>query len=161
MVEPLTLDKLPDLAALMTAVRKNKSGDSRRLTEATWNAMAEVLQRRVVEPQTCLIRQGETGRGVFFVESGLLRVFRLEAGDRLQLAVIGAGSLVGEGAFFAPMVRNASVEAIETAVVWELSSEGFATMTARYPEQALALSLYLGAVLSARMVRPAGRLSIT
>jgi CRP/FNR family transcriptional regulator, cyclic AMP receptor protein len=152
--------ELRELDALVTAVRKNKGGGSRRMTEATWLALSDFLLRRVVEPHTCLIRQGDEQSGVYFLESGLLRVFRTEGGDRLQLAVIGAGSLVGEGTFFAPMVRHASVEAVDRAVVWELSAQAFEAMADREPREALAFSMYVGAVLSGRLLRPAGRLSI-
>ncbi|GAB3775687.1 hypothetical protein GCM10028796_51950 [Ramlibacter monticola] len=123
--------------------------------------MSKFMLRRTAEPRTCLIQQGENERRVYFVESGLLRVFRSEARDKVQMGVIGAGSLVGEGAFFAPLVRNASVEAIEPSVLWELSTEAFAAMTAHQPEHALALALYVGAVLSERMLKPGGRLSVT
>jgi CRP/FNR family cyclic AMP-dependent transcriptional regulator len=152
---------LPELDTLAAAVRRNKIGDARRLTRANWHALSKVMQRRTAEPHTCLIRQGENERRVYFVESGLLRVFRSEALDRVQIGVIGAGSLVGEGAFFAPVVRNSSVEAIEPSVLWELSTEAFEAMAEHHPEHALAFALYLGAVLSGRMLRPAARLSVT
>lgn len=156
-----TLARLPELTTLVAAVRRNKSADARHLTRANWQALSKVMLRRTVEPQTCLIRQGEIERHVYFVESGLLRVFRSEACDKVQIGVIGPGNLVGEGAFFAPTVRHASVEAIEPSVLWELSTEAFDAMAERDPEHALAFALYLGAVYSARMRRPAGRLSVT
>ena len=150
----------PELGTLVEAVRRNRSGDSRPLTRENWEALSTVLSRRTAEPQACLIREGENERRVYFVESGLLRVFRSEAREKVQIGVLGAGNLVGEGAFFAPTVRSASVEAIEPSVLWELSEQGFEAMAQRYPEDALAFVLYLGAVLSGRMRRPAGRLSV-
>lgn len=153
--------QLADLAALAEAVRRSKSGGSRQLAGETWSALSGVLRRRVAAPQTCLIREGDREQRVYLVESGLLRVYRAHGRDRLQLSVVGPGSLVGEGAFFMPTMRNASVEAIETTVVWELGSESFEAMAATQPQHALAFALYLGAVLSARMLRPSGRLSIT
>jgi CRP/FNR family transcriptional regulator, cyclic AMP receptor protein len=161
MAELAPSEQLGDLTALAEAVRRNRSGCSRGLTGETWGALSGVLRRRIAERQTCLIRQGERERRVYLVESGLLRVYRLQGEERLQLSVIGPGSLVGEGAFFMPTMRNASVEAIETAVVWELSAEGFESVAASQPQQALEFALYLGAVLSSRMIRPSGRLSIT
>ena len=150
-----------DLTALMAAVRRQRGGEARRLTAAAWHALAGVLMRRTAEPHACLIREGECERDVFFVESGLLRVFRWEASERLLLGVVGAGSLVGEGAFFTPLARTASVEAIESTVVWELPRPAFERMAREHPQHALAVALYLGSVLSARMLSPAGRLSVT
>ena len=150
-----------DLTALMAAVRKHRGGEARRLTADAWQALAGVLQRRTAEPHTCLFREGECERDVYFVESGLLRVFRSEASERLLLGVVGAGALVGEGAFFTPLARTASVEAIESTVLWELPRREFDRMAGEHPQHALAIALYLGSVLSARMLSPAGRLSVT
>jgi CRP/FNR family cyclic AMP-dependent transcriptional regulator len=116
--------------------------------------------RRTAEPQTCLIREGENDGRVYLVESGLLRVYRSEGRDKVQIGVIGPGGLAGEGAFFAPAVRSASVEAIEASVLWELSPESYEALAERYPEDALAFALYVGAVLSGRMRSPAGRLTV-
>lgn len=149
-----------DLGALAAAVRRNRTGEAHRLSSETWDALSGVLLRRVAEPRTCLIREGECERDVFFVESGLLRVFRAEASERLLLGVHGAGSLVGEVAFFTPLARTASVEAIETSVVWELPRRAFERMARHHPDHALAVALYLGAVLAARMLSPAGRLAL-
>ena len=91
----------------------------------------------------------------------MLRVYRSDRDARLQLAVLGPGSVVGEGTFFAPIVRNANVEAVEASVLWELTPERFARMAERYPEAAYKVSMGLGAVLSVRMLSVAGRLAIT
>jgi CRP/FNR family transcriptional regulator, cyclic AMP receptor protein len=153
--------ELDDLSPLVAAVRRNRIGDPHRLTEATWQALSGVLLRQVAAPQTCLIREGDSERHLYFVESGLLRVFRADTPDRMQLGVIGAGSLAGEGAFFSPVVRAASVETIQASAVWDMPREAFELMAQQQPQHALALALYLGTVLSARMLSPAGRMSIT
>lgn len=150
------------LASLVTAVRKNKVPDSQRLlTEMTWQALSNVLSRRLVASNECLIRQGDSSRSLFLLETGSARVYRSQQGARLQLAVLGAGSVVGEGAFFAQVVRSASVETLEAASVWELTPEGFDTLVRRHPLSALELCRYLGAVLATRMLSVTGRLSIT
>jgi CRP-like cAMP-binding protein len=155
-------DDRRDFANLVSAVRRNKGIDSRLLlSDVTWDALFQVLTRRTTVLQECLIRQGDGNRSLYFLESGLLRVFRSDAGVRLQLAVLGAGSVVGEGTFFAPIVRSASVEALEPAPVWELTPEGFDALTRRSPVASLALCRYLGAVLATRMLSVTGRLSIT
>ena len=161
--EPPTPAASPrQLTHLVTAVRKNKALDSRQLlTEITWDALSQVLARRTVAPRECLIQQGDNSRSLYFLETGSAKVYRSQQGARLQLAVLGAGSVIGEGTFFAQVVRSASVETLEPADVWELTPEGFDTLVRRHPLPALQLCRYLGAVLATRMLSVSGRLSIT
>jgi len=152
-----------DLSGLARAVRKNKSRDSLggQLDDFTWHALAESLQPLVTEYRQVVIKQGEKDRNLYFVESGMLRVYRSERDARLQLAALGPGSVVGEGTFFAPIVRNASVEAVEASMLWELTPQRFEGMAERYPQAAYKVAMALGAVLSVRMLSVAGRLAIT
>jgi CRP/FNR family cyclic AMP-dependent transcriptional regulator len=151
-----------DITALVAACRRNKGHDSRRLTADTWRALAEALVLEVNHDRACVIREGENDGSLYFLESGLLRVYCNDDRTRLQLAVIVPGSLVGEGGFFAPTVaRSASVEAIEPSVVWKLSPERFEALTTRHPEAALDLALYAGGVMRGRMLSVAGRFSVT
>lgn len=152
-----------DLTGLARAVRKNKSPDSLsgRLDDFVWHALAECLQPQVTEYRQVVIKQGDKDRHLYFVESGMLRVYRSERDARLQLAALGPGSVVGEGTFFAPVVRNASVEAVEASTLWELTPERFDAMAGRYPQAAYKIAMALGAVLSVRMLSVAGRLAIT
>jgi CRP/FNR family transcriptional regulator, cyclic AMP receptor protein len=152
-----------DLDGLMRATRKNKSRDSLagQFDELTWIALSEFLVPQVTEYKQLVITQGAKDRNLYFVESGMLRVYRAERDSRLQLAVLGPGSVVGEGTFFAPIVRNANVEAVEASVLWELTPERFAALAERYSEAAYRIAMGLGAVLSVRMLSVAGRLAIT
>jgi CRP/FNR family cyclic AMP-dependent transcriptional regulator len=152
-----------DLSGLIRATRKNKNRDSlaAHFDELTWIALSECLLPQVTEYRQVLIEQGGKDRNLYFVESGMLRVYRSDRDARLQLAVLGPGSVVGEGTFFAPIVRNANVEAVEASVLWELVPERFAALAERYPQAAWKVAMGLGAVLSVRMLSVAGRLAIT
>ncbi|MBC5765300.1 Crp/Fnr family transcriptional regulator [Ramlibacter albus] len=155
--------KVADLSALVTATRKNRGRDSLEpfFSETTWRSLAGYVVQRKVKGHTLLIEQGATERSMYFIESGLLRVFRSDKTSRVQLAVLGAGSVVGEGTFFAPIVRNASVEAAEPTVLWELTPETFAGLAEENAKAALEISMGLGCVLSVRMLSVAGRMAIT
>jgi CRP/FNR family transcriptional regulator, cyclic AMP receptor protein len=152
-----------DLSTLMRATRRNKGRDSLEphFGQATWDAMADYLERVAIDARRVLIEQGSKDRNLYFVESGLLRVFRSDKTSRLQLAVLGAGAVIGEGTFFAPIVRNASVEAMEPTVLWELTPERFALLADGHPKAAFEIAMGLGCVLSVRMLSVAGRLAIT
>lgn len=151
-----------EVAALAAAVRKFRGPEPRQVLDAaTWDALAEVLVRRTTVIRECLIREGVENRSVYFLESGLVRVYRSEGESRLQIAVLGAGAVLGEASFFAPTLRSASAEMIEAAPVWELTPEGYETLQRRSPMSALRLCRYLGAVLVSRMVSGTGRLLVT
>lgn len=150
-----------DISALASACRRNRGYDSSRLTPETWRALATVLAFEENADGSSLIREGEVDRSLYFLESGLLRVYCMDKGSRLQLAVILPGSLVGEGGFFVPSsARIASVETIERSIVWKLTPESFEVLAAREPDAALSLALYAGSVMRARMLSGAGRVSI-
>lgn len=152
----------PDLTRLVAVVRKSKGVDVRELLDqSTWNALSGVLRPRTIAPEQCLIRQGDGSRSLFLLENGSLRVYRDQDRGRLQLAILTAGSVIGEGTFFARIVRSASVEALESAKVWELSTSAFDDLARGSPLAALQLCRFLGAVLATRMLSVTGRLSIT
>ena len=154
-------DAQRDISGLVTACHRNRSYDSRSLNPVTWRVLAEALVPEVSDKRASVIREGEVDRSVYFVESGMLRVYCADNGSRLQLAVVDPGSVVGEGGFFAPdTTRNASVEAIEVSLLWKLSQEHFEAMAAAHPEEALALVLYLGGVMRGRMLSVSGRLLV-
>lgn len=160
---PIQATRRLDLTALIRATRRNKSRDSlgARISDRTWFVLSEFLLPQITEYRQLVISQGATERNLYFVESGMLRVYRSDRDARLQLAVLGPGSVVGEGTFFAPIVRNASVEAVEASVLWEMSPERFAQLAQHHPEAAYEVAMALGAVLSVRMLSVAGRLAIT
>ena len=150
-----------DTSGVAAACRRNRGYDSTRLTPETWRALANALVPESNADRTNLIREGENDGSLFFLESGLLRVYCTDKQRRLQLAVIAPGSVVGEGGFFAPSVaRNASVEAIEPSTIWRLTRENFEALAAREPRAALALAIYAASVMRARMLSIAGRLLI-
>lgn len=150
-----------DTSAVAAACRRNRGYDSTRLTPETWDVLSSALVLESNPERTDLIREGENDGRLFFLESGLLRVYCTDKQRRLQLAVIVPGSIVGEGGFFAPSVaRSASVEAIEPSTIWKLPRENFEELAARQPEAALSVVIYAANVMRARMLSVAGRLLI-
>jgi CRP-like cAMP-binding protein len=155
--------KKADLAKLRTAVEANRSDDTlgRFLAPATWEVLAEYLVQEKVERGHILIAQGALDRTLYFLETGVLRVHRGHNNAELQLAVLGPGSVVGEGAFFSHIERSATVQATKNSVLWALTPRRFERMSKQHPETALALAMALGAVVSTRMLDVARKISIT
>jgi CRP-like cAMP-binding protein len=153
----------PDLRRLAEAVRSNSSDDTlgRFLPEATWDVLANYLSEEKVDRGHILMAQGALDRTLYFVESGVLRVHRGRQNSELQLAILGPGSVVGEGAFFSHVERNATVQATQPCVLWALTPRKFEKMSKEHPAAALGLAMALGAVVSTRMLHVARKISIT
>lgn len=83
-------------------------------------------KRRYFEANDILVKGGETGRSLFFIEHGILRVtLHVPLGEqqpRVQPGVndLGEGDLFGETSLFAAQVRTASIKAVTTGCVVEL-----------------------------------------
>ena len=155
--------KKADLTGLQAAVNANPGEDTlaRFLSPATWDALESYLVEERVDRGHVLMAQGALDRTLYFVESGMLRVHRGRDGSGLQLALVGPGCVVGEGAFFSHIERSATVQATMDTVLWSLTPRQFERMSKEQPATALALSLALGAVIATRMLEVARKISVT
>lgn len=99
------------------------------------------------------IGRGEVDRGLYLVAAGTVEVLvPRRGGQRPQrLAVIEAGSIVGEQAFLDGKPRSATVRAVSSARLLRLSVEAFEVFAAREPKLALDLVFDLGRILSLRL----------
>jgi CRP/FNR family transcriptional regulator, cyclic AMP receptor protein len=148
---------------LASSIQSSQQFDALRITLklADWITFAEHLQPFTVETGQEVIRQGATEVTVYIVESGTLSVNRQDANGIAQLATVGAGSVVGEGAFFARMPRNASVIALSRGVLWGLSPMRYAELAHRHPSIALSFVMALGSVVTRRMTNAPKRGAVT
>jgi cAMP-dependent protein kinase regulator len=72
-----------------------------------------------------IIRQGEDGNSLFFVESGKLECFKNINGQRTFLKFYGPNEAFGELALLYNCPRAASITAVESSKLWELDRETF------------------------------------
>ena len=79
----------------------------------------------------------------------------------MSLAMVGAGSVVGEGAFFSRQPRNASAVGSGPCKLWCLTPIRFSELANRQPGLALSLALALGEVIAKRMSNKPRRVAIT
>ena len=112
----------PNLQGLIDALLLNKAQDSLNLNlaPAQWEALAHYLQPLTVVQGDILFKQGAIDRTLYFVASGSLSVHFEDAESRIRLAIVGAGSVVGEGSFFTGTPRSATVQAGSTCALWSL-----------------------------------------
>lgn len=153
----------PDVNGLIAAIARNKEDETlaKFLGPQHWYALAPYLHPSDLERGQVLISQGAKDRKLYFLESGSLKIdVTIDAGF-IQLAIVGPGTVVGEGGFFSHLTRTASVVAYSDCKVWAFSPSDFELLSKQNPSVALALSMALGAVLATRMLDLSKRIAVT
>lgn len=151
-----------DVTALIAAVARNtEAGGLRKFLELyRWKVLADYIHPVKHARGELVIGQGEVDRKLYFVESGDLKVdMRTEKGI-IHLAIVGPGSVVGEGSFFSHLPRIAAVSAYSDCKIWVLPPEEFERLTHANANVALAVSMALGTILATRMLDMSKRLSV-
>lgn len=94
-----------------------------------WNRLLAAGNRRTFAPGQVVMRQGEPGDHVVLVMDGRVKVTRVDPdGNRLVLAVRGAGELLGEIGLLGGDTRSATVTAIDACDTRAIPSERFAEL---------------------------------
>lgn len=153
----------PGIQGLIEAFVRNHGEDvlSRSVTSAQWESLANYMQPFTLAQSQILIAQGTQDRTLYFVESGSLSVHFQDSASRIRLAIVGAGSVLGEGGFFSHMPRNATVQAATECRMWSITPMRFTELSHRVPAAALALAMALGAIVCKRMHDRRKRISVT
>jgi len=148
---------------LCRSISQNTSYDAFApvLTAQQWEMLASYLQPMELAAGQILIDQGSQDRTVYFIESGALSVHVIGSTGQMQLAILNAGSVVGEGSFFSRLPRSANVIATGASRVWRMTPIRFSEMANRQPTLALEMTLALGAVIARRMVNKPKRVAVT
>jgi CRP/FNR family transcriptional regulator, cyclic AMP receptor protein len=151
------------LLRLVAAIQGSPHFDAIRMTLKLqdWVIFAQHLQMFTVESGQEVIRQGATEVTVYLIESGTLGVHREDDSGKVQLATVGAGSVVGEGAFFARTPRNATVQAMSRCTLWGISPMRYAELAHKHPSIALSFVMALGSVVTRRMTNKPKRGAVT
>lgn len=102
--------------------------------------IAGICTERSFKPGEYLMKQGESGIGLFILLSGRVRIEKTGAdGKTVEIAENGAGEIMGEMAVFDGSPRSASVKAIADTVCLVLASWEFNSFLKAHPEAALEL----------------------
>jgi len=123
-----------------------------RLTLDQWRIIAPYLTRHDIRAGDLLIKQGDTDRTMYFLGQGSLQVF-VTGGPpgSNRIAILRAGSVVGEPGMFSDGARMANVEAMTPCAVWALRGPRLEELAQRSPALALELLRAAGGVMSMRM----------
>ena len=152
-----------DLQDLIKAFAEAVAEDSMTnpFSPAQWSALLPYLQPYTLAAGQVLFTRGASDRTLYFIESGSLSVHYEDEKERLRLAIVGSGSVVGEGAFFSHRPRSASVQAAAASKLWGLTSLRFTELGNRQPALALGLAMAAGAVLAKRLGNRRRRVAAT
>jgi len=152
-----------DLSGLINAITQATAEDSlsNPLNTADWNLLSAYIQPMTLAAGQTLFMQGASERTLYFVESGSLSVHYEDEKERLRLAIVTAGSVVGEGAFFSHRPRSATVQATAPCKLWSLTAIRFTELSNRQPAIALQLVMAVGAVIAKRMANRRRRIATT
>lgn len=152
-----------DLTGLLEAIAQASADDSMNnpLTPAQWDTFSAYLQPYTLPAGHVLFTQGASDRTLYLVESGSLSVHYQDEKERLRLAIVGPGSVVGEGAFFSMRPRSATVQTSAPTKLWALTALRFSELSNRQPAIALGLAMAIGAVLAKRLGNRRRRVAAT
>ncbi|SDM12335.1 Cyclic nucleotide-binding domain-containing protein [Oryzisolibacter propanilivorax] len=152
-----------DLGALVAAIGQSVAEDGlvNRLSPEQWDVLSGYLLPMSLDAGQVLFAQGSLDRSLYLVESGSLSVHYEDHKQRLRLAIVGPGGVVGEGGFFSHRPRSATVQAGTASRLWSLSALRHAELANRQPAVALQLAMAAGAVLAKRLADRRRRIAAT
>lgn len=143
-----------EINGLVQAVQSLNADDAlrARLAPDQWKMLAQYLSRHEIRSGDLLIKQGDSDRTMYLLEQGSLQVFSTGgAPGSSRIAILRAGSVVGEPGLFCDGARTANVEAMTQCVVWALRGPRFEELAQRIPSIAIELLRSAGGVMAARM----------
>ena len=118
-----------------------------------WQQLFRFTSTRRVMAGEALIRRGEPDRTLYFVLHGELEVI-VRSGDGLtmgRVSLVGAGSVLGELAFFDSGPRSAGAWAVDDCEVAAMSPDQYTAFEQSSPAFARELLFALGRILAIRL----------
>ena len=99
----------------------------------------ETMRRRMsvrhLQPGTILFRQGDPGRSMFLVSSGMVEITAADAeGRKVRLAVLGSGDCFGEISALDGGPRSATVVALEATELLEIGRDDLWEYLEHHPQ---------------------------
>ena len=152
-----------DLPGFGNAIAQASAEDSltNPLNTEQWDALSSYLQPYSLAAGQLLFNQGAADRTLYLVESGSLSVHFEDEKSRVRMAIVPAGSVVGEGAFFSLRPRSATVQAATACKLWALTALRFTELSNRQPAIALSLVMAVGGVMAKRLANRRRRVAAT
>jgi CRP-like cAMP-binding protein len=91
-------------------------------------------QVRRLKKGEVLFNEGENSRAMYFIKSGMIRIFKKKGDSNIEIDTIRAGQVLGELAFLDGNPRSASGEALTECELTEISGPTFQETLLRMPD---------------------------
>ncbi len=152
-----------DIQGLAKAIAHCHASDALRcqFSPPNWDILSSYMQPFALNSGQVLMEQGAQDRTLYFIESGTLSVHYEDDKARVRMAMVGAGTVVGEGAFFSHLPRSATVQASTPCKLWCLTATRFLELANRHSPIALELTMAMGAVMAKRLYNRPRRVAVT
>ena len=93
-------------------------------------------------PQKTIIKEGEFGDSLFFIQEGAVNVqLRMDNDELLEINRLGVGTFFGEMAFLSDHHRSASIISIQDCEIYEIKENDFMPIVTQYPNVATLLTM--------------------
>jgi CRP/FNR family cyclic AMP-dependent transcriptional regulator len=160
---PLTANLRFDIGGLTQAIAQCNASDAMRCQFSLphWDILASYMQPFALSNGQVLMEQGAADRTLYFIESGTLSVHYEDEKSRVRMAIVGPGTVLGEGAFFSHQPRSATVQASSACKLWCLTPMRFLELANRHSPIALELVMAMGAVMARRLYNRPKRVAVT
>ena len=143
-----------DFEALVQAIQTLNAEDALRprLGADQWRQVAPFFTRHEIRAGDLLVKQGELDRAMYLLGQGSMQVFATGGppGSN-RIAILRAGSIIGEPGLFSDGPRMANVEAVTPCTVWALRGPRLEELALRLPALALELVRAAAGVMAIRM----------
>ena len=152
-----------DVQTLAQVIQNCEASDALRcqLSQPHWATLASFMHPFPLSKGQVLIEQGARDATLYFIESGTLSAHCEEGDTKIHTALVGAGTVLGEGSFFSSQPRRATVYASSPCKMWCLTSLRFKDLARHHSSIALELTLAMGAVMARRLCIPPKRAAVT
>lgn len=152
-----------DIHNLARSINNCQASDALRCNFSLphWNVLGVFMQPFPLNSGQILIEQGAHDSTLYFIESGTLSAHCEDEKERIQMALVGAGTVVGEGSFFSRQPRRATVLASTQCKLWCLTSIRFKDLANQHGPIALELTLAMGSVMAKRLCIRPKRVAVT
>jgi CRP/FNR family cyclic AMP-dependent transcriptional regulator len=87
-----------------------------------------------VRKSELLFREGEGSRAMYYLKTGIIRIFKAKSDGVIEIDTIRAGQILGELAFLDGLPRSASAEALTECELVEVSSQTFTSVVSSMPD---------------------------